>query len=362
MSHLFFNPRQARVFNEYDNPLYHFKGDVKSFIYRIWDTNPSKDDGIKSFNIPDCQYYVKLNEFGSIEFIETYRDSRSTRDWVGVKYYGKPGIEQPISYYKQFYHGGISLIYDSSNRIIEKINDRKFKEENYGVIKDQFSYDASGNLFIENNYAKYTFDDFGNIISIIEGQESDEHYSKFIYEYDTEGRIIKRMEYGYDSGEDHYGEHIYLVKKGILLLNIITSTYTNISENEIECLRQVYFPVDNKYRKHVIIYDINGFKKVEEHYYFDGKISETNYFNYTFDEVGNWIKATIDIAFKNEKPEYRHTYEREICYLNDENGNYESNLKLNDSDRGEDEKEISNHSNYKANTRSILDFIKRIFK
>jgi YD repeat-containing protein len=318
MSNLFFNPRQPRVLNDYDNPAYKFYGEVDHFIYKrwIWHKRPGPADGVGAFSVPDEQYYVKLNSTRNLHFIKIQKNEYQPREWVGLKYYGKPGVEQPISFYDDNNSGGTAFIYDKKNRIVEYATEAAYKGKQFENVTVQFQYDRAGNLHVNSEYDKFEYNNLGQLTAVISNQESDEDYAKYAFEYDAEGRVVKKIEYGYFYEFDENEEHgVYLLDKGILLLNTINYTYIQISTEETKCIREAYFghdKVDN-YRKEVIVFDQHGFKKSHIHYKFDGSLWETSYYNFTFDENKNWIKATVDIAFGHDEiRKDNDIYERNI--------------------------------------------------
>lgn len=323
MSDLFHDPRKPWFLspflsNEYENPEYTFKGDVDSFIYKKWRMPPGPFDGMESFSVPDEQFYIELNNFGKPYYIETQKEWMTPRRYIGNKYYMKPGIEQPISYYQQFYSGGTTFIYDEKNRLIEIVSDVKLNGDFRNNTKKEFFYDVVGNSHVKSEAHTFTYNESGQLTVVTYCQESDEYYEKWVFEYDDEGRIIKKMEYGYFSEYDEgTNKEIIRLDKGILLLTTIEYRYTRISPNEIQCISALnaWHEKEKNHLKSVVVFDNHGFKKYRQSYDFDGNLSETSYYNYVFDENGNWIKATNDVAFGTDKIIKNYSiYERDINY------------------------------------------------
>ncbi|SEN82736.1 hypothetical protein SAMN05192574_104277 [Mucilaginibacter gossypiicola] len=317
MLHIFFDPKRLYTLNEYDSPEYSFIGKVLSFDYKVF-----KKDMVfegewvwRNFLVPDEQYNVKLNDLGQLHFIRTIKGRNLHREYIGIKYWAKPGVEQPITYYEKFYSGGTLFLYDQENRLTEYITDINCMGKPVHHFKRQFEYDSQGNLYPLFQGRSYLFED-DKLVMAVEGSESDKWFSKEIIEYDEVGRIVKIMEYGYDEGEDENGEHIYYTEKGIQHLNTRIYTYESISQNETKCTREANFWTSGQNLKQIIVYDEKGFKRSHQHYSFDGSLYETSNYHFIFDNNGNWTKAVVDVKMGSEK-DVRDSYfifERDIQY------------------------------------------------
>lgn len=330
MSDFFFDPRQAVLFNEYDSPEYTVIGAVDSFIYKRWDKLPSKSDGNKLFSVPDTQYHFNLNNQGKPHTMIVHKDHRMVRQWIGQKRYGEVGQEQPISHYKPFYSGLKSFYYDDADRIISYSDATRFNHEERKVFGKTFSYDKSGAIFGNNENECFIFNDFGQLTTIIKGEESDGYYEKQNFRYDEQGRIAYWEEFGYDSEQDDEDNLIYFFEKGILRMFSATYSYKEISPGITQCQRDFIVEYDNpkQYRKALIVYDSLGYKITHEHYYFDGSLYEKEEYHFEFDNRGNWIRMIRNIRFGNgQENNAEPIIEREIYYSDGTiTGNYEKTV------------------------------------
>jgi|GEM_PF-5992132 len=223
--YFFFNPQESVGLTEYEGSKFTLNGNVDNVIYKVWDSFYGKD--VESFITPNTQDYIKLNAFGKLDFIEVHKTIRIGRNYVENVPREKGGTEQPISYYRQFCSGGTKFYYDDKQRLIRYVIDEKYKFGSPRYYEANFRYDEKNNRYSLNQTNKREYNNNGQLVLQRNLDESDEYYDKIVYEYDSEGRVNKILEYGYlcDYDDSGSGNHVYHLDKGIhLLLSQNTTT------------------------------------------------------------------------------------------------------------------------------------------
>ena len=283
----------------------------------IWNKPPEKSDGNQFFLVPDAQYDIRLSGLGKLDRIIVHKDHRALRQWVGRKKYAKPGQEQPISYYQNFYSGSKEFSYNEKGRIIGFLDSTTFKDAEKRSFGKEFDYDDSGGIYQKLEGTEFIFNDSAQLVCTIKGDESNGYYKKQNFKYDNEGRIIYREEFGYNFELDEEENLVFFFEKGILLMFSCTYLYVEITPGITHCQKDLTVEYDNpkKHRKTLISYDSHGYKTFHEYYSFDGSLYERDEYHFEFDDRGNWIRMIKDIRFGNgQENKKQPLIEREIHY------------------------------------------------
>lgn len=156
-------------------------------------------------------------------------DITSDQQIVEVTVNGETNVTLNFGFTGNFYKTTYS--YDVSNRLIEQIRTRTAGLGNWETSREVWTYDINDNL-TENvvyldgiEYRKYTYqydsnnnmsqeifyregieavrvnynyDDNDNLIETIRTNPEDSPYTEYTYEYDSDGKLIKRTRYGSD--------------------------------------------------------------------------------------------------------------------------------------------------------------------
>jgi antitoxin component YwqK of YwqJK toxin-antitoxin module len=198
------------------------------------------------------------------------------------------------------------LVRSSSSRITEE---RTYRNDGSLLSRQMYSYDANGNLANKVSYRSdnfemnkwvYAHDSHGN--------KTEEKYfdagslkTRFTYEYDERGNVIKSVSYKEDGSVEYSGMYKYDDKNR--RTEIVIDGPTGLGDR-----RRVYRYNEKGHLSEEILYASN--KSVE-----DRKV-----YVYEFDQKGNWVKRTTSIWTMNSgklQPESNQITQRTISYYSE---------------------------------------------
>ncbi|MFB9844849.1 hypothetical protein [Mucilaginibacter ginsenosidivorans] len=316
MVDFFFNPKKPIFLNSYERPEFTCNGTVDSYIYKIWREWPG-EDYIQSYVTPNAQYFIKLNEFGKIDFIQVHKDFNSGRIYVKRKGHEKQTREEPVAYYKQFYSGGTSFAYDAYNRIVRHATEKIYRNNLYYSSEANFYYDYDNNMYSTFQGSRQEYDKSGRMLSTTIDDGSEFCYEKRVFKYDEEDRVVKLVEHGYfvDMDDSGNGNFVIDVDKGVQILFDIEYSYNLTEAGEIECVCKTTDLQDNITHKEQIFFNEFGYKRCHRVYDSNDELNIVYYFDFIYDVHLNWVKLTVSTEFKSSgKRNINSIYERAIQY------------------------------------------------
>jgi hypothetical protein len=318
MPYCFFNPKKLMYLNQYEEPWYIFNGKVDSFIYKRW-SFIFENDYPKS-PMPDMQHYIKLNEFGKLDFTTVHKGFK-IKSYVPKKLQeNELPEEQPMTYYRQVFTGGTQFFYDEENRIVKYITEEAHRGENYHTSGKQFYYDTYNNIHIPSNDAEYEYNSAGQIMAQTNYSELSGDYLKSVFDYDQEGWIKENLGYGYFYDEDDSGQdnHNYHFDKGIQLTYRSKYNYNITNDDDFECICEITDFQDNETTQLIFCFNKLGHLKYKKDYSPSGKLRSIIYFDFVYDNLLNWTKLTVSSEYRQSgNLKINSIYEREIQYAKD---------------------------------------------
>jgi len=261
------------------------------------------------------------NLYGQVEKIEQFRANVIDFDTGEIE---EPIISQKkkytkfgkISYQEEFDVFGVPT-HSFSHKYDENGIRTNSITEDYQVPSksvETVEFDANSNLtkvaIVFNDtahlIAEINYDTYNNPVELTQIENGDTSYAKIVYEYSTNGKILKKKQIwiSEDSKPEDVTEYKYDQRQ-----RLIERSFKSAFVQELKKV----FEYNNDWLKHTSEYNSGEIEKVisfdkdknpiNERYYSNAKLNKELKYEYSYDKIGNWIKKKVYIQehFANNK-------------------------------------------------------------